>query len=165
MILYFFLIAFGVFILAITKQKLKGNPMPKLSGVRKINEVKEGEYSKIVGIAQDNGQLVKAPFSEEWCLCYTVLVKTPGKYGWQTILEQFNGEDFYVKDQAGNAFIKISGSLAKFPNSYEAESGLSNDPDSHVLDYLKRFNIKHSDLFGLNMRMSFIEYYYQAMKF
>ena len=74
---------------------------------RRIADVREGEYARLVGTVEIDAPIV-APLSGRECAFWTVVIEEKGFSDlWSTVLSEQGGVDFYVRDESGRALVRL----------------------------------------------------------
>lgn len=133
----------------------------KKSPSKPINTVKDKEYVRLHGQVEVIDQPLKAPLSGRDCVFYHVRVEVKGDKSYQTIINDFNHQDFYLNSGSEKCKIKSGNkktSLVYLETDHERKSGWRNDATARMENYLaKHGKSSKSWLFKANKTMRYKE--------
>lgn len=87
------------------KRKIRTTPKSRIA------DLKDGDIVKIVGRTKSDKALVTSPITNRECIYYhmTIDEKTVAGYrdGWETVVIDRKGNDFWIVDDSGQAYIEM----------------------------------------------------------
>jgi len=135
----------------------------KKTDAKKVKQVKQNEYVKLVGKAIGGDVPFIAPLSGRPCLCYYIVVEEKGrKNSWHTYVEEEQFQDFFLKTEDDLVIIRPSKTHIDFQKTYyvidyEDKSGFLNDAKPLLEKYLNTFDKDSYGLLGLNKNLRYKE--------
>ncbi len=110
---------------AIIKRRIR--KAPRFS----VQDFPEGEFGKIVGRLAYLGEPLTAPLTQRRCAQYRVVVEERRSSGrsshWASIIEEEDGRDFIVKDETGEALVRMRGAQVAVTKDARFRSGTFSD--------------------------------------
>lgn len=127
-----------------------------------ISRATNGEYSKIVGVAKNVQEPMKAPLSNRSCIFYHVKVEQKrDKNGWSTIIDDMSNADFFIESGDEMAIVKMDQPYTFrkiiLQKDHIKNSGFLNDANEKLEAYLRRHNKKSTYAIGLNKSLRYSE--------
>lgn len=146
-----------------TKQKI----IRILSKLPKENSgsLRTNIFSKISGKVKAINTPLIAPYSKRKCVFYSIKIEQRKKSGkqrrWKTLVKEEEIQDFLVETSGDYVIVKPN----KTPKNYlsylvidsKVSSGTFNNPSTKFDNLLSNYNIKSTNLFGLNKQLRYTE--------
>lgn len=134
----------------------------KKSKRKLINNIKENEYTKVIGKAKHVKEPLVAPLSERLCVYYHIIVEVKGDKHWRKIIDDSRSQDFFIESNSEMAIIKaatIAESMKRIHlvKDYKENSGFRNDASDKLEQYLKSHSKKSTGFFNFNKTIRYSE--------
>jgi hypothetical protein len=118
---------------------------------------------ELKGKAIPLGDTVKSPFTGKSCVYLKFLVEEKVSSGknshWRTRASEEKRVPFVLDDGTGKILLDTQGAKLDVPADTTLSSGMLQDPPGAVKEFLAAHNIPYQNLFGLNRKMRFQEFF------
>ncbi len=134
----------------------------KKSRRKPISQIREKEYTKVIGKAKFVDEPLIAPLSGRKCVYYKVHVERKGDKSWHTVVEETRSQDFFIESNTELAIVKASFEAERNKRVYLEEdhklnSGFMNDASHKLDDYLAKHNKSSTGFLGFNKTLRYKE--------
>ena len=140
---------------AVIKRKLK-------KAIRmRVNEFRDGDIAKVVGVVEIEGEPLLAPLSGRPCCYYHVTVEQRVQSGksssWRTIIDEEFGGDILLRD--GDDLARLSGNAytSLIVKDRDFSSGFLNDATPELEAYLSSDGTESENVIGMNKSLRYKE--------
>lgn len=133
--------------------------------LRRINNLKQNEISKLFGKALHVKEPLVAPYSKRKCIFYQIKIQQKVSSGkssrWKTLIEEEHMQEFFLENNGDMVIIKP----VKHPKNYKCflvkdkkqNSGTFNDASPRFESVLNRYNIDSTNWLGFNKKLRYEE--------
>ncbi len=128
---------------------------------KRIIDFNHAEVGKIVGRVKKIDQVLEAPLSGRPCVFYQVIVEKKVKSGksssWKKIIHDQNAVNFIIQDDTHEAIVELGHVQVSLVKDVNLKSNSWSPPNQTLVNYLKKHNIDHTSLFGVQRSLRYKE--------
>ena len=134
----------------------------KKSPSQPIARIQNKEYAKIIGLAKNVKDPLKAPVSGRQCIFYQVLVEKKGsKNSWHTVINETKTQDFFIETKGEMAIVKVdqppSFRKVYLDKDHSTSTGFFLGSDRKLERFLESRGYSSTNFLGFNKTLRYSE--------